>query len=100
MESEHFITCIKRSSRAFEDLAGAQNDCKAKVDAEIDNLTTLCERRITPAEKSNIKKLVKAIASDKADSFKKEARSLAIIVADFFQESIQTEINWNTGGDE
>jgi len=91
-ESKHFVTCIKRASSAFTGLADAQDDCKVRVDAEIDNLSTMCGRRISPAEKNNIKKLAKALAADKADSFKTEAKSLAKIVGDFFNEPVPEEM--------
>ena len=95
MESKHFINCIKRSSRAFEDLTQAQDDCKLRVEAEIDLLAKECFRPITPAEKTNIKKFAKALASEKTDSLKKETKSMAKMVVAFFPvEQAELTLGW------
>jgi len=89
-EIEAFADCIKRASGAYIDLARAQTDCNILVDAELDLLANECDR-LTTVDKASIKKIAKALASDKADAIKRESKSLANIVADFFNAP---EISW------
>jgi len=90
-EIEAFADCIKRASGAYIDLARAQTDCNILVDAELDLLANECDRPMTTVDKTSIKKIAKALASDKADAIKRESKSLANIVADFFNAP---EISW------
>jgi len=88
MESEskkrHFIRCLNGARVAFDELAISQDDCKLKIDAEIDLLAKALERSILPAEKTMIKKFAKALASDKTDSLKSEATVMADLIETVF----------------
>lgn len=85
MNTELLMDCIKSAASAYSTLELAKSECEDVVDAKIDNLVSASEDKITKEDKKNIKKIAKAIASDKVDSLAFEAKSLAALIIEVIE---------------
>jgi phosphotransferase system HPr-like phosphotransfer protein len=91
-DREKIMRCLYAVVDHYKVLEEQKADCTANVDAELSLLVGECEKRITNDDKKAVKKLAKAMATDKENSLKSELKSLVDLLSTKTRGGIQLEL--------
>lgn len=81
MEKEKVMRCLYAVKEHYANLEEIKLACNEQVDAELALLTSESEQRVTADDKKAIKKLGKAMATEKTASLENETQSLVNLLS-------------------